>query len=177
MSPASFWVVLKSKRHVLINIFLGLLIFGVGWQLGRAMSPYYTAHPIVFEDRECTTCEAREQSPAHVSGDIQELSTLQQNGVKSQQSKSAVAGIKNNSSQAATDQGVKETAPSDEGTGGGGGQQKTYVGSINSTKYHHTNCASWKQIKEENQIWFSSTEEAEAAGYTPTKCTVDILSR
>jgi len=33
-------------------------------------------------------------------------------------------------------------------------------------KYHYTWCGSWKRIKLENQIWFNSDREAEAAGYT-----------
>ncbi len=35
-----------------------------------------------------------------------------------------------------------------------------------SKKYHYTWCNTWKKIKPENQIWFSSDKEAEAAGYT-----------
>jgi hypothetical protein len=35
-----------------------------------------------------------------------------------------------------------------------------------SKKYHYTWCSSWKKIKPENQIWFNSDKEAEAAGYT-----------
>ncbi len=35
-----------------------------------------------------------------------------------------------------------------------------------SKKYHHFWCGSWKKIKVENQLWFSSAQEAEAAGYT-----------
>jgi len=39
------------------------------------------------------------------------------------------------------------------------------VGSINSNKYHWPNCSFGARISEENQIWFSSEEEAENAGY------------
>jgi len=42
-----------------------------------------------------------------------------------------------------------------------------YVASKNSNKYHAPWCAGAKSIKLENQIWFESKEEAEAAGYTP----------
>ncbi len=35
-----------------------------------------------------------------------------------------------------------------------------------SKKYHYTWCNSWKKIKPENQVWFNSDKEAEAAGYT-----------
>ncbi len=46
----------------------------------------------------------------------------------------------------------------------GGGQ---YVASKSGTKYHLPWCPGAKQMKEENKIYFSSKEEAEAAGYTP----------
>lgn len=42
-----------------------------------------------------------------------------------------------------------------------------YVGSTNSDKYHYPACTYAKRILEENQIWFGSIEEAEAAGYKP----------
>lgn len=42
-----------------------------------------------------------------------------------------------------------------------------YVGSKSGTKYHLTTCASGQRIKPENQIFFSTAAEAEAAGYAP----------
>lgn len=42
-----------------------------------------------------------------------------------------------------------------------------YVGSIKSDKYHYPTCTYAKRILEENQIWFESIEETEAAGYKP----------
>ena len=42
-----------------------------------------------------------------------------------------------------------------------------YVASKNSNKYHLPWCSGAKRIAEENKIWFSTKEEAEAAGYTP----------
>jgi len=44
-------------------------------------------------------------------------------------------------------------------------KQGKFVGSINSNKYHWPDCPSAKKISEENQIWFSSEEEAQSAGY------------
>lgn len=46
---------------------------------------------------------------------------------------------------------------------------KILVGSINSDKYHYEDCEWAKKIKPENQIWFSSPEEAWKAGYKPCK--------
>jgi hypothetical protein len=45
--------------------------------------------------------------------------------------------------------------------------QHTYVGSINSDKYHKPSCRCAGNILLENEIWFSSKEEAEEAGYIP----------
>ena len=39
------------------------------------------------------------------------------------------------------------------------------VGSKNSDKYHYSWCSGGKRIKPENQIWFSSAQEAESKGY------------
>lgn len=44
---------------------------------------------------------------------------------------------------------------------------KTFVASKNGTKYHYPWCAGAQSIKEENKIWFSTTEEAQKAGYSP----------
>jgi len=41
------------------------------------------------------------------------------------------------------------------------------VASKNGTKYHYPWCSGAQSIKEENKIYFSSTEEARKAGYTP----------
>ncbi|MBL7053456.1 MAG: hypothetical protein ISS02_02265 [Candidatus Portnoybacteria bacterium] len=43
--------------------------------------------------------------------------------------------------------------------------QGSFMGSINSNKYHWPDCSFAKRISEENQIWFSSEEEAQNAGY------------
>lgn len=46
--------------------------------------------------------------------------------------------------------------------------QKTgYVGSIDSDKYHSPGCRWAKKILPENEIWFATKEEAQAAGYSP----------
>lgn len=42
-----------------------------------------------------------------------------------------------------------------------------YVGSKESNKYHYPWCRWAERIKPENQIWFQTKEEAEAAGYEP----------
>lgn len=48
--------------------------------------------------------------------------------------------------------------------------QGTYVASVNSTLFHHKDCASAKRINEENKIWFTSPQDAQDAGYTPSAC-------
>ncbi|HEU4677132.1 MAG TPA: hypothetical protein VFS75_00245 [Candidatus Paceibacterota bacterium] len=42
-----------------------------------------------------------------------------------------------------------------------------YVASKTGTKYHLPWCPGASQIKESNKIWFTTKEEAEAAGYAP----------
>lgn len=113
-------------------VLLTLLTFAAGWQLGRVMSPYYAAHPIVFQ-------EAPGQPVPNTQAQLQQL----------QQAKPNVA--------AAT-----ITPTSSKGL---------YVGSVNSNLYHDSACPAAKRIKEANQVWFGSREEAEAAGYSPSQCT------
>ena len=43
----------------------------------------------------------------------------------------------------------------------------TYVGSVNSDKYHLPWCSGAKRINEANKITFASKEEARVAGYVP----------
>ncbi len=45
--------------------------------------------------------------------------------------------------------------------------EKKYVASKNGTKYHLPWCSGAARIAEKNKIWFSSKEEAAAAGYAP----------
>lgn len=45
----------------------------------------------------------------------------------------------------------------------------TFVGSINSDVYHYPTCTYAQRIYPENQIWFSSSEDARANGYRPCK--------
>lgn len=46
-------------------------------------------------------------------------------------------------------------------------QQKVFVGSINSDKYHYPSCRWAGKIKSENLVSFSSASEAKKAGYSP----------
>lgn len=45
--------------------------------------------------------------------------------------------------------------------------QHTYVGSINSDKYHYPTCRCAGNILPENEVCFDSKGEAEKAGYVP----------
>jgi len=42
-----------------------------------------------------------------------------------------------------------------------------YVASRNGTKYHYPWCSGAQRIKDENKVWFESTEAAKKAGYQP----------
>lgn len=43
----------------------------------------------------------------------------------------------------------------------------TYVGSVESDKYHVPGCRHAKKILPENEIWFDSAADAQNAGYSP----------
>lgn len=47
--------------------------------------------------------------------------------------------------------------------------QHKFVGSINSNKYHYPSCQWAQRIYAENEIWFSSSEDARNHGYVPCK--------
>lgn len=53
--------------------------------------------------------------------------------------------------------------------------QGKFVGSVNSDLYHDPSCPSASRIKEANQVWFESREDAERAGYSPSACTKEKL--
>ena len=42
-----------------------------------------------------------------------------------------------------------------------------FVASKNGTKYYYPWCSGVSRIKEENKVWFSSSDEAKKAGYSP----------
>jgi len=46
---------------------------------------------------------------------------------------------------------------------------KSYVGSVSSDKYHRPGCRWAENIKPDNAVWFSTKEEAAAAGYVACK--------
>jgi hypothetical protein len=48
-------------------------------------------------------------------------------------------------------------------------EEKVFVGSIKSNKYHYPACEWAKKIKPSNEIWFSSSADAVAHGYVPCK--------
>ncbi|MEK7499310.1 MAG: hypothetical protein AAB649_01755 [Patescibacteria group bacterium] len=70
-------------------------------------------------------------------------------------------------------QELKEgTKPPDVGAASGTSDSRgLYVGSKNSTLFHHYTCASAKTIKAENQVWYASYDAAVNAGRAPSACT------
>ena len=69
----------------------------------------------------------------------------------------------------------KTTAPPEEETGSETPEQPTepvktsgtYVGSLESDKFHRISCRYAREIAEENEIWFDDADEAREKGYTP----------
>jgi hypothetical protein len=161
----SFYTFWQRQKKWAGHLLLALLIFAAGWQTGRVMSPYYAAHPIVFEERKCPGCSS-------VGGTVQELESLRQQGIAIRQMEESPA-LAQASPQptvaAAKDEASPVASPPQS-------SQKMFVASSHSDKYHHKDCPAVKQIKEENQVWFATAAEAEAAGYSPSKCTQDKLS-
>lgn len=49
----------------------------------------------------------------------------------------------------------------------GEAEKGRYVASKNGSAYHLPSCSGAQRIKEENKIWFSTKQEAEALGYRP----------
>ena len=155
MDFTGLWVFLQKHKNHLTLLPLGILLFAAGWQTGRVTSPYYAAHPIVFEDRECP------ESCGTSGGGMAELQALQAEG--------RAAG-------ASLTPGVDLSAPSvSPAPAVAGASTEKFVGSVNSNLFHDPSCPSASRIKEANQVWFASEEEAEAAGYTPSQCTKEKL--
>lgn len=138
----SQWGLFVTKYNKVIGISVfSILVFLLGWQTGRIMSPYYASSQIVFEDRTCNTCPSSTGSPER----LQEL----REGTKTPDSTSSTP---------INDPGAQA-------------QQGLYVGSVNSTLFHHYTCASAKSIKAENQVWYANYEEAVQSGRSPSSCT------
>ncbi len=53
------------------------------------------------------------------------------------------------------------------GEGGFLNTEKLFVASKNGTKYYYPWCSGVSRIKEENKVWFSSSDEAKKAGLEP----------
>jgi len=74
-------------------------------------------------------------------------------------------------SDSGTSQPVGTVLPeSDSEVAAGNTETKLFAASKNSTLYHSRDCQYVKQINEGNVIWFSSRQEAEAAGKKPHSC-------
>jgi hypothetical protein len=172
MDIMSLWVLIKSRRETLSTIVIGIVLFGAGWQLGRVMSPYYVSHPITFNDRPCTSTAA---SSGGSKEELQALATEVQDKVAAVTTKK-LAAPKVASTKVDTNQAAAGTpTPSSSLTGSpsasvAAATENMFAASKSSNKYHHKDCSTWKRIKPENLIWFSTREQAEAAGYQPTAC-------
>ena len=66
MQFASIQLFFKQHDKAIGAGLIAVLIFLLGWHMGRVMSPYYASTPIVFEDRACSACPSS-------SGSLQEL--------------------------------------------------------------------------------------------------------
>lgn len=112
------------------------IAFLAGFQIGKITSPYYAAHPIIFQDAPAVSPEA--------------LNNLLEASAATPTPKATL------------------TPPANAAT-------SKFVASKNSNLYHDPTCPSASRIKPENQVWFASREEAEAAGFSPSVCTKEKL--
>lgn len=126
-----------------------VLTFAAGWQVGKVMSPYYAAQPIVFREASCdTACTSPvPQASAEALNSLLDESRALQADTKTSPRPTVAAAV----------------------------AKVGFVGSINSDLYHDPSCPSASRIKLTNQVWFASREEAERAGYSPSKCTKEKL--
>lgn len=67
----------------------------------------------------------------------------------------------------ANNDGDGSSPPASSGSTGIDQVNGKYVASKSSNKYHYPSCGSAGNILKENQIWFSSADEAAAQGYSP----------
>jgi len=151
MDATSLMVFWQKHKHQTGLAITALLIFAAGWQSGRITSPYYAAHPIIFKEGP---------TPPGGGG---ELEALQAEGVGLRDKAANVEPTSPTSS-------PKLPTIAGETTANKTGQ---FVGSINSDLYHHVDCPTSSRILEKNQIWFADEADASAAGYKPSKCTID----
>lgn len=165
MDLVTLWVLLKTRRETVATILLGAILFLAGWHGGRITSPYYTAHQIVFEDNECGE---------NIAGGSKEgLVDLQQQGIElaDKDKKPPLPSVATKEVKAATTVASPPSAVTAKQA------NMLFVASKNSDLYHYTECSTWQRIKPENQVWFSSREEAASAGYLPSKCTIEKLGQ
>jgi hypothetical protein len=158
MDIARLWALWQTHKKQSSLIIAGLLILAIGWQLGRITSPYYAAHPIIFNESPIAD---------ENNGSLESLIELREEveQLRNPSTEKDSAGTV----QAATSTATPSPAPPT------ASQEKVFAGSRNSNLYHHISCSAWQRIKEENIIWWSTREQAEAAGYSPSKCTSELL--
>lgn len=160
MSLESLWVMWKRHHHQTGYLIVGLVAFAAGWQLGRVTSPYYAAHPIVFQ-------AAPGEAVKENNGSAEALVALQKAGQQEGAAPTQVTAART----------IEPTLPVGEGTPKSQGEeQRMFAGSKNSSLYHHKECPGWRRIKEENIRWWPTRAAAEAAGYKPSKCTQEMLN-
>lgn len=162
MNLATLWLLLTKRSEIMLLLIAGLVLFAAGWHLGRVMSPYYAAHPLIFQEAD--------GSQASASSDPAALLALQDEGTDQPDQQLAAPQSTPSTAVAGTTTDTDTTQAPTVGEGSG-----LFVASVNSDLYHHKDCTAWLRIKEENRVWFNTKEDAEKAGYGPSKCTTEKL--
>ena len=95
-----------------------------------------------------------------------DLSGLDDNDDNSNKNSSS-SGDNSNSSSSSTGRARIEQLMDDDNRGSSGSSSGvTFVGSVNSDKFHYPSCSAAKKINDENKITFSSREDAINSGYS-----------
>lgn len=137
----------------------------------EAAQPSETDTPDTPEDAEETPAENNTKSPESATPEepetpdsaLKEQNTSNENS--SQQETTSTAAPATPSTSTPVSEPAAQPAPEPEPETHS--QEGTYVGSIDSDKYHNPGCRWAKKILPENEIWFESKEAAQAAGYLP----------
>lgn len=124
-----------------IILVIGIILVAViSFGAGRLSIEFQSSEPIVIEDSKISFFK-------ETLNDNQTTKNFQPSNVLGEQTKNSETKIQT----------------SEKKTG-------KFVGSVKSNKFHFPDCPYAKKIKDENEIWFDSIEDAEKQGYVAAKC-------
>ena len=143
MSVTDQWQKLTAKREDRVFMWvLSIFLVILGYLVGYWSSETQKASPIVFQGTNATPTVLSDTDIA-VLTDAVKPTPVAKNVASAQNTNPAPVSVSTNSE---------------------------FVASINGTKYYFTSCSEVKRIKEENQVFFKTEQEAIDAGYEASAC-------